>query len=77
MNDYFQTMMFNPQYVNADRYHQMMQQQQQYEADQNKKVADAVKAMHDLCKAVRGMDNAHQQTTFALCLAEIGREFNW
>lgn len=76
MNDYFQTMMFNPQYVNADNYHQMMQQQQ-YEADQNKKVADAVKAMRDLCKAVRGMDNAHQQTTFALCLTEIGREFNW
>ena len=77
MNDYFQTMMFNPQYVNADSYHHMMQHQQQYEADQNKKVADAVKAMHDLCEAVRGMDNAHQQTAFAYCLAEIGREFNW
>ena len=37
MNDYFQTMMFNPQYVNADNYHQMMQQQQ-YEADQKKRL---------------------------------------
>ena len=76
MNNYFQAMMFNPQYVNPEYYHQMLQQQR-YEAEQNKKVVDAVKAMHDLCEAVRGMDNAHQKIAFSACLAEMGREFGW
>ena len=76
MNSYFQSMMFNPQYVTPDYYHQMMQQQR-HEAEQNKKVADAVKAMHDLCEAVKGLDNAHQEIAFAACLAEMGREFRW
>lgn len=76
MNDYFQTKMFNPQYVNPDYFHLMMQQQN-YEAEQNKKVADAVKAMHDLCEAIRGMDYAHQQTAFRACLIELGRANNW
>ncbi len=76
MNDYFQTRMFNPQYVNPDYYHRVVQQQQ-YEAEQNKKVADAVKAMHDLCKAIRGMDNAHQQIAFMACLTEMGKEYRW
>lgn len=76
MNNYFQSMMFNPQYVNPEYYHRMMQQQR-YEAEQNKKVVDAVKAIHDLCEAVRGMDNAHQQLAFAACLTEMGKELNW
>ena len=76
MNSYFQTMMFNPQYVNADYYHHTMQQQR-HEAEQNKKVADAVKAMHALCEAVKGLDNAHQAVAFYACLVEMGRELRW
>ena len=37
MNSYFQTMMFNPQYVNPDYCHQMMQQQR-HEAEQKKRL---------------------------------------
>ena len=69
-------MMFNPQYVNPNYYHQMIQQQK-YETEQNKKIADAVKAVHDLCEAVRGMDNAHQQKAFIACLIELGKTYNW
>ncbi len=76
MDNYFQTMMFNPQYVNPDYYHQM-EQQMHYQAEQNKKVEDAVKAMHDLCKATRGMDYAHQQEAFYKCLAVMAAENRW
>ena len=37
----------------------------------------AVKAMHDLCEAVKKMDAEHQQQAAALCLAEVAREFGW
>lgn len=54
MNSYFNNMMFNPQYVNADYYNQI--RQFKYNQDQDKKVGDAIKAMHDLCDAVKDMD---------------------
>ena len=75
MNGYFNNMMFNPQFVNPTYYMQV--QQMQYAAQQDKKVTDAVKAIHDLCAAVRDMDEPHQQQAFAACLAEMAREFRW
>jgi len=75
MNDYFQSRMFNPQYVNPNYYHALVQQQ--YEADQNKKVVDAVKAIHDLCEAVKGMDAAHQEIAFRACVTQMGIELGW
>ena len=73
MNSTFYNMMFNQQYVNPDYYHQL-QQQYQYKMEQDKKVLEAEKAMHDLCKAIRGMDDAHQQEAFYKCLAVLAAE---
>ena len=67
--------MFNPQYVNLEYYRQI--QQRQYEANQNEEVGKAVKAIRDLCEAVKELDDQHQQMAFYACLAEMAREFNW
>lgn len=75
MSNYFNNMMFNPQYVNPNYYYTM--QHIQYNQQQDKKVCDAVKAIHDLCESVKGMDEQHQQTAFCLCLAEMANEFGW
>ena len=66
MNSYFNNMMFNPQYVNADYYNQI--RQFEYNQNQDEKVRDAIKAMHDLCDAVKDMDPDHQQQAFWGCL---------
>lgn len=75
----FNNQMFNPTYVNPNYYHQMQAQieAQRYEAQQNKEVMDAVKAVRDLCKAVKKMDMQHQQQAFNLCLGEIALECGW
>lgn len=71
----FYDQMFNPQYVNLEYYHQI--EQWQYEAKQDKEITKAVKAIHDLCEAVKQLDNQHQQIAFSACLAEMAKEFNW
>lgn len=75
MNSYFNNMMFNPRYVNADYYNQM--RQFEYNQNQDKKVRDAIKAMHDLCDAVKDMDQNHQQQAFLGCLGVMAEEFRW
>ena len=67
--------MFNPQYVNLQYFRQI--EQLQYETKQNEEVAKAVNAIHDLCEAVKQLDDNHQQIAFSACLAEMAREFNW
>lgn len=47
----FYNQMFNPQYVNLQYYRQI--EQMQYQAKQNEEVSKAVKAIHDLCEAVK------------------------
>lgn len=80
MNYYFNNRMFNPQYVNAEYFNSIQPmptyQQQNYQ-NQNENIYDAVKAVHDLCKAVKGMDEQHQMIAFSLCLAEMAKEFGW
>ena len=71
----FYNQMFNPQYVNLQYYRQI--EQLQYDTKQNEEVAKAVKAIHDLCEAVKQLDDRHQQIAFSACLAEMAREFNW
>ena len=71
----FYNQMFNPQYVNAQYYHQI--EQMQYQAKQNEEVAKAVKAIRDLCAAVKQLDAQRQQVAFSACLAEMAKEFNW
>lgn len=75
MDNYFYNTMFNPQYVNPDYY--KSQRQMQYTYEQDKKVADAVKAIHDLCEAIKGMDQFHQQQAVQACLAQMVLEFGW
>lgn len=67
--------MFNPQYVNIEYYRQI--EQRQYETKQNEEIANAVKAIHDLCEAVKQLDNQHQEIAFYACLAEIAKELKW
>lgn len=71
----FYNQMFNPQYVNPDYYHEM--QRQQHEFEQQKEIVNAVKAIHDLCEAVKKIDVNHQQQAFNACLFELAKEMNW
>ena len=73
---YFNDRMFNPQYVNPDYYNQQ-QRMVQYHYEQNGEVVKAVKAMRDLCTAVRKMDDSHQREAFVKCLAVLAEEFGW
>lgn len=73
----FNNQMFNPQYVNQQYYNSIREEILKYNYEQNKEVANAVKAMHDLCEAVKKLDSQHQQTAFYACLAEMAKEMNW
>ena len=48
-----------------------------YETKQDKEIAKAVKAIHDLCEAVKKIDANHQQQAFNACLFELAKEMNW
>lgn len=73
----FNNQMFNPQYVNQQYYNSIREEILKYNYEQNKEVVNAVKAMHDLCEAVKKLDSQHQQTAFYACLAEMAKEMNW
>lgn len=73
---YFNNMMFNPQYVNA-AYYQQQVQRTQYQFEQDAEVIKATKAVRDLCRAVKKMDEAHQQEAFLKCLAVMAEESGW
>lgn len=72
----FQNQMFNPQYVNP-QYYNSVKGKIAEEHEQSEEVANAVKAIQDLCKAVKKLDSQHQQTAFYACLAEMAKEMNW
>lgn len=74
---YFQERMFNPTYVSRNYYNQIQTQINNYNFQQNIEVEKAVKATHDLCGAVKNMDELHQQEAFCLCLAAMAQEFGW
>ncbi len=76
-NNSFYGNIFNQEYVSQSNYIQLQNEIARYRANQNNEVAKAVKAMHDLCEAVKNMDAEHQQQATALCLAEIAQEFGW
>lgn len=71
----FYNQMFNSQYVSPAYYYQISQQQ--HEAKQCKEVTNAVKAIHDLCEAVKQLDEQHCAIAFNECIFEMAREFNW
>ena len=74
---YFNEHMFNPNTVNPQYYLMLQNQIQQFEINQSVEVLNAVKAVHDLCEAVKKMDDAHQQTAFFLCLKQMSEDFHW
>lgn len=74
MNELF-NQLFNPQCVNMAQYRRL--NKSQYDAVQNGEVAKAVKAIHDLCEAIKHIDDGHRDIAFSACLAEIAKEFNW
>lgn len=74
---YFVNQMFNPAFVNPNSYNQMQAQIIRYNVQQNIEVENAVHAMHDLCKAVKNMDESHQKTASFACLAVMAQEFGW
>ena len=74
---YFNQQMFNPNTVNPQYYQSIRNQIMTYEANQNLEVTKAVKAIHDLCEAVKKMDESHQQAAFYLCLNQMATDLNW
>ena len=74
----FYNQMFNPTYVNQNFYQAIPPQTMwQYQQNQNAEVQKAVNATHDLCEAVRNLDQAHQQQAFYVCLGIIAAELGW
>lgn len=59
---------FNPNYLNA---YQEQQREFQRQCEQNKNIADMVKAISDYCEAARKVQPDYQQAAFNACLAEI------
>jgi len=59
---------FNPTYLNA---YQAQQREAQRQWEQNKNIADMVKAISDYCEAARKVHPDYQQAAFNACLAEI------
>lgn len=74
---YFQERMFNPNYVSREYYNQIQAQINEYNFQQNIEVGKAVKATHDLCDAIKKMDESHKQEAFYACLATMAQEFGW
>lgn len=73
---YFTNTMFNSQYVNPYYYrHSNLCPAVRFSAKFRK--LQAGYASSDLCKAVKKMDEQHQQEAFLACLAVIAKEFGW
>lgn len=74
---YFNEQMFNPNTVNQQYYDSVKAQIEQYNRNQDIEILKAVKAVHDLCDAVKNLDYAHQQAAFFACLQQMAIELNW
>lgn len=73
----FYNQLFNPQYVNPQYYQAIKRQIEQYNYEQNKEVLNAVKAVHDLCDAMKKLDPEHQQIALNACIAQMAKELGW
>ena len=71
----FNNQMFNPSYVNPTYYKSCRPTLDTMSDDI--KITKAVHAVHDLCDAVKDMDEDCQQTAFCACLAQMATDFNW
>lgn len=80
----FNSQFFNQEYVNPTYYRQTCvnhhfqeQVQRDYEEKQMKEIANAAKAMRDLCRAVKKIDSRYQQQAFIECLTVCAEEWGW
>ena len=48
-----------------------------YQQEQDKELANVVKAVRDLCEANKKLDSEHQRQAFYMALSVIAREFGW
>jgi len=62
---------FNPNYLNA---YQAQQREVQRQWEQNKNIADMVKAISDYCEAARKVHPDYQQIAYNACIAEICKQ---
>ena len=62
---------FNPQYANVDY---LRQCQRQHEAEQQREILNAVKAIHDYFDAARKITPEYEQVAFISCIAAVVEE---
>ncbi len=74
---YFETTMFNPQFVNSEYYWSQYSTIQNYQKDQSEHVVKAVHAFNDLMNEIGQMDAEHQEQVTMICLAEMARRYGW
>lgn len=72
---YFYDRFYNPQYVNPTYF--TKQQEVFQPVKQDEEILKVAKAMRDLCRAVKNMDEQHQEQAFAMCLNVIAQEYGW
>ena len=72
---YFYDRFYNPNYVNPYNYVQNQRNINQFRQDVE--VQKAANAARDLCKAVKNMDEQHQQQAFLACLEVMAEEYGW
>ena len=73
----FMDAVFNPQYINPAYYRQQQALIAQYNFQQDNEVSKAVHAAREMCRAVKNMDEEHQQIAFLAVLEAAGEEFGW
>lgn len=74
----FNEWLYNPNYINAQAYHdQQIQIMQEYEQNQQKEIIKAHKALKDFLDAIQKVDNIHQEQLFMVCFGEIAKRNHW
>ncbi len=62
---------FNPTYISSNNVEQFPSQKH---LEQQKKIAEMVKAVSDYCTAAREIEPAYQQEAISACIAEVCRQ---
>lgn len=76
-NNQFYNQFLNPKFVSQEYYRQNMAEILRYQQEQDKEVANVVKAVRDLCEANKKLDAEHQRQAFYMALAVMASEFGW
>ena len=76
-NNQFYNQFLNPEYISQEYYRQNMTEIQRYQLEQDKEVANVVKAVRDLCTANKKLDQPHQRQAFYMALDVMANEFGW